>query len=299
MSLRLTVYAVLLATALGCGGTAQLSEPAAQGGGSDGGRASVAGSRAGNDESAVLAGAGHGGSEAHEEHAGGGAGEAGGAGEGGAPSEPLWNDDTQRIELECFGFFAGFATFRADRAQLSEAQIASLEELHGVPGDTYDDNDDRIHCVVTQTNGARELRKLIPNDLRGLVTSEQQQDGYRHTVLGCEFRHPYLFDQSVPLALALPANPLCVVELWGSRCNLDMSKVGTTYRVELVHCAGKPNLPKLELFGEDPDTAVAVATPPSSPGPDRTCLVLEAQVAAPSVGRIVFSFGSDYQLRFY
>jgi hypothetical protein len=287
---------------MGCGGVAQRSQPAPEGNVAGGGSASVVSGGSDNEPDSGSAGR-LGSSDGGDIQADSGVvsdsgivSDSGSDNDAGSVPEHFWNDDTQHIEIACFGFFAGYATFRADRVQLSADQLALLANAQGVPGDKYDDNDDRIHCVVTRTDAAGQQRKFTIDQGRdsSLFAAEPRGDNnYLSTVLGCEFHAPW------PGPYAFSANPLCLHDLLvpagASSYDLDLPTPGKTYSVQLTQCAGRPIDQKLELFGGDPSTPIAIGVPPSSPGPDQVCLVLEAQVDMPIVGRLVLTPTSDWE----
>ena len=142
-----------LGVAVACSGTNEVNDPRGNGGGAGAEHvagASAAGAADGDSPDDATPG-GQGGS-AGEYNVGGDTSEGGEAGAGGAAAVHFWTDATQHIEIACFGFFDGFATFRADRSQLSAEELELLAGEVGVPGSTYDDNDDQIHCVVTASD---------------------------------------------------------------------------------------------------------------------------------------------------
>ena len=294
-----------LGVALACSATIDPNEPGANGGGA--GAAPAAGSpaagRSGEQDPPGDTGGKGGEQTVGGDTSPGGAGGAGGdtssGGAGGAASEHFWTTATQRIELSCFGFFDGFAIFRATRAELSAEQLALLTGQTGVPGSTYDDNDDQIHCVVTTSDAQAQERQFTLDrvgDLLGVgpILGEGGAAGQggepAATLLGCEFHHPFSGAQTRPFS----ANPQCVSEIWPegnvSTFRLDLARPDTPYHVELVNCTEESlGSTKVELFGTDPATPLATGVTPSDPGRDQACLVLDVRVAVPVVARLVFT----------
>lgn len=218
------------------------------------------------------------------------------AGAGGMPSVYFWTEATQHIEIECFGLFDGLAAFRADRSELSAAQLSLLAVQTGVPGSSYDGNDDQIHCWVTTTDAQGDQREFTLDDRSELIARETnlgeggaagdaEEIGF--TILGCELRHPSSIGRR-----PFSANPLCLqaisTDFKVSTFLLDLAIPGKPYRVELVHCEKESLVgTTVELFGVDPETPLATGVIPDEPGPDGSCFVLDVQVAAKVVGRLV------------
>lgn len=299
--------ALLLGVALGCNDG---DEPG--NGGMNGGTAGSPGHSGGASAGAASAGAsgsgsaGEGGSRdddtpggaGGELNVGGDASQGGEGGEGGVASVHFFTDATQHVEIACFGFFDGFATFRADRSQLSAEQLPILGAQTGVPGSTYDDNDDGIHCVATTTDAqsqnlefvvsasSQPLIEVQPSNGEGGAGGDSGQS--RASLLGCEFRSPYAADPPIS------ANALCVREIWigskDSRYSLALSTPGKSYHVELTDCTAQTlGQTTVALFGADPETPLAVGTAPTDPGPEQSCLVLDAQVELGVTGHLVFT----------
>ena len=305
-------WGIAFAIALGCSGNVERSESDMDAGGGSAhsaGASSIAGSRADDSPDDPSPGGAGGAADVQDVAGMPNAGGAGGA--GGAASVHFWTESTQHIALECFGYFDGFATFRADRAQLSSEQLELLSTEKGVPGSTYDGNDDRIHCVVTTTDARGAERQFTINDPDYLIGIADvggdagAADGPVSSLLGCEFRHPFSNHEEDH---AFSANPLCVREIWlestTSGFGLKLATAGKPYHIELVNCT-KQELGEttvVELFGADLNTPLAVGKTPDDPGPDQACLVLDAQVEAEVVGWLVFStrtsFGPIHQLTF-
>lgn len=277
--------------ALGCGGTVDTAEPVANVAGS-GARQVADPSTAGSVVGVARASGG-------ESGAGSDSGAGGEVEVGGATAVHFWSEAVRHIEIACFGYFDGFAMFRADRAQLSAAQQAQLAAQTGVPGSTYDGNDDQIHCVVTTSEASNREQRFTtgPNQM---IESTQLGEGgaggqFAASVLGCEFHQPFETgtgesENGAPFL----ANPRCVREIWlapkSGRYGLQLSTASKPYHVELIHCAQRQlGDTTVELFGEDLASPIAVASTPADPGPDQACLVLDAQVEAPVIGRLVFS----------
>ncbi len=313
---RYALGALILGVALGCNDGDELGE-----GGANAGAAGSSGHGGGAHAGAAAAGAsgagvsGEGGARdgdtpagaGGELNVGGDTSEGGEGGEGGVASVHFFTDATQHVEIACFGFFDGYATFRADRAQLSADQLELLGAQVGVPGSTYDDNDDGIHCVVTTTDARSRERQFVLGADSALIEFETSTGGAGAgagaggdsgqsdaSLLGCEFRDPFADDTAHGDHTPIPANPLCVREIWPdgteSRFPLALAMTAKPYHIELIHCTAQ-SLARttVTLFGADPETPLAVGTTPADPGPDQTCLVLDAQVDAPAVGHLVFT----------
>jgi len=306
MLVRYGLGLIVVGIALGCSEEAAPNEVAAH---------------AGEAGSVHSAGSGHESEFAGAGGIGGGyepGGHGGQAGAGGAAPVRFWTEETQRIEITCFGFSAGYAIFRADRSQLSNEQLALLAPSAGLPGSTYDSNDDGIHCVVTTTDSSEQQRQFVFDGGPGWFTSEtiRVEEGgaggeggvgevYEYPVqslLGCEFRHPSFDSERDPF----PANPFCLrpieTEAKEKRIGLELASPGR-YRVELLHCTQSSlGNPTVELFGADPETPLATGVVPDDPGADQVCVVLDAQVDAKVVGRLVIRSQSaltDFHLRFH
>jgi hypothetical protein len=302
---RIGCAVVLLQVAIGCG----TSEPTECGG-------SLAGSGSGNAAGAsghAESGGGDGtlGGTGGGLELGGDAGAAGEAGAGGAAAVQFWTDATQHIEIACFGFTLGYAQFRAHRAQLSAEQLTLLARQTGLPGSTYDDNDDGIHCLVT-TRDAQARERVFTIDRSSELIADEPSLGeggaagtngdgsFRITLLGCEFRSEAPEEVLGGRPPPLSANPLCVRELSPagkvSTFAFELAQADRPYHLEFVDCAGQTfaNV-KVELFGADPSTPLAVGAAPAEPGPNQSCLELDAQVAAPVVAHLVFTSPSLYE----
>ena len=284
---------LLLAVGLGCSGTNE-SDDSAGNAGRAGSAPSAGSSAAGVSGEGGSLGPGGAGGTGGEPNVGGDTSE---GGEGGAAPVHFWTEAVQHIKIECFGFIEGYATFRADRTELSAAQRELLASQTGTPGSTYDDNDDAIHCVVTTTDARERQRRFVIDEDSALIGHEVSygeggaagaSGEFVSNVLGCEFHGDFPNDQ--PFA----ANPRCLrgFSLGGavSTIRLALTTPGKPYHIELVHCtqqylAGTT----VELFGADPETPLATGSTPDDPGPDQACLMLDAQVEAKVVGRLVFS----------
>jgi len=284
---------LLLAVGLGCTGINE-SDDSAGNAGRAGSAPSAGSSAAGVSGEGGSLGPGGAGGTGGEPNVGGDTSE---GGEGAAAPVHFWTPAVQHIEIECFGFVAGYATFRADRTELGAAQLELLASQTGTPGSTYDDNDDQIHCVVTTTEARERQRRFIIDEDSALIGREAS-DGEGgaagasgelvSTVLGCEFHSDFPNDQ--PFA----ANPRCLrgFSLGGSvsTIRLALTTPGKPYHIELVHCSEQSLAgTTVELFGADPVTPLATGSTPDDPGPDQSCLMLDAQVEAKVVGRLVFS----------
>ena len=303
---------LLLGVAIACSGTKDMNEPGDNAGGagsahSAGAPAAGASNEAGSADDTTPGGAGGTGGQLNS----GGIGGIGGI--GGVASVQFWTEATQHVEIACFGFFDGFATFHADRAQLNAEQLALLANQTGVPGSTYDDNDDQIHCVVTTSDAEEHERQFTidgTSDLIGPATNIAGEGGEGgeggaepvdypvEAVLGCEFHHPFANGAGWG-QYPFSADPLCVRKLWAdgksSSFGLDLAVAGKPYHIELIHCSQKPTGDMtIQLFGADPETPLASGVAPADdPGPDNACLVLDAQVEASVVARLVFSSPSS------
>lgn len=295
---------LLITVAFACSESKDVNEPRGNAGAGGSPQSAGASGEAGEADPTDLGGAGGdtspggAGGDTAPGGAGGDLDMGGEGGAGGVASVQFWTPTTKHIEIACFGFFDGFATFRADRAELSTEQVALLARQTGVPGSTYDDNDDQIHCVVTTRDAAQHEHQFTiagnseligpPPDFAGIggEGGEGSVDYPMAAVLGCEFHHP--FNGPPPFL----ANPFCVREMPDSRePELELATPGKPYHVELIHC-GQQSIgdTTLQLFGADPNTPLATGvTPPDGPGPDDACLVLDAQVQAPTVGHLVFN----------
>lgn len=295
MTLRLATSLTLLGIALGCSGTVETHDAGPVSANAAGANATGASFAGGSDDAGLpddQTGAGAGGVAEQ-------ANENGGGSSGGVAAVRFWTEATQHIELVCFGFIAGEAMFRADRAELSVEQLQLLASHTGLPGSTYDDNDDAIHCVVTTTDAQNQQAQFTIEGRYSSLISDEPIFGEGgaagdvvddvQTVLGCEFR-----DQFTTGGRPIPANPLCVQsiapDVGTTRFGLDLAIPGKPYHIELVHCTPKGlEGTTVELFGTDPATPIATGVTPDNPGRDRACLVFDVQVAAPIVGRLVFN----------
>lgn len=300
---RIVCGVVLLQLAIACG----TSESNECGGSLAGGGSGNAAGASGHAESGAGGGAlgGTGG------ELGGDAGAGGEAGTGGAAGVQFWTDATQHIEIACFGFGLGYAQFRAERAQLSVEQLTLLARQTGLPGSTDDSNDDGIHCLVTTRDAQARQRVFTigrPSELiadepslgEGGAAGTNGDGSFRTTLLGCEFRSEAPEEVLGGRPPPLSANPLCVRELSPdgkvSTFAFDLAQANRPYHLQFVDCAGQSfaNV-KVELFGADPSTPLAVGAAPAEPGADQSCLELDAQVAAPAVARLVFTSPSLYE----
>jgi hypothetical protein len=252
---------------LGCGSTAPSSGTSGGAGGANVAQAGGAGS-AGSDASEAGAGQGGGAGEAGAETAGQG-------GEAGAGA--LWNEHSQHVELDCFGFFVGSMLFSADRAKLSRGQLQALENLSRIPPGNC--GSDGLGCNVAVTND------------RGRVT---HYDAIEHgfceeaiaplrAELGCK-----LARESADL---LAPSTGCFHGLHASQGavhqQLSLPEAHRSYRVELAYCARGSFT--LELLGPDSSVPLAVGMPVIDPGGRGICIALDVEVEAPMIADLVIT----------
>src|SRR4051812_8325909 len=166
MAYRVAGGLLLITMAIACSESKDVNDPGGNVGGGGSAHSAGASGEAGEADPITLGGAGGdtapggAGGDTAPGGAGGDLNLGGEGGAGGVASVQFWTPATQHIEIACFGYFDGFATFRADRAELSAEQVVLLAKQTGVPGSTYDGNDDQIHCVVTTTDTAEHERKF-------------------------------------------------------------------------------------------------------------------------------------------
>ncbi|MES1173322.1 MAG: hypothetical protein ABUL62_03260 [Myxococcales bacterium] len=74
---------------------------------------------------------------------------------------------------------------------------------------------------------------------------------------------------------------------------LNLATSGKAYRIELEDCFDTPT--KVELYGSDPSTPLAIGAAPVDPGPHHVCRALEIQIDAPVTGRLILTDPGDGQ----
>lgn len=206
---------------------------------------------------------------------------------------PFWTTETQQIELDCFGPGEGRAIFRSSREDLDASQVQQLLGARALPGKIPRGSDDSLRCAVTTSDSQGQHDFTIIGGGTGVFS--YPSPGVI-SLLGCELSEAWPENAAgAPYPLSpIPASPHCVREVYPdplpASFSLNLAAAGRAYHIELIRCADQKFPPsKVELFGADPTTPLAVAVPPADPGSDRSCFALDVTVDAPMVAHLVIS----------
>lgn len=233
------------------------------------------------------------------------AGEAGSAGEAGTGAVPdlPWNEHSQHIELDCFGFFQGPMLFSADRDQLSVAQLALVEDLRRTEPSEAPCSSDPLNCDVAITSDEGIVTHYRANESDAACYGEAKPALLRASVdalldsVDCKFA----FDETRPLSPSIGcfhgmrfASPL--------HQPLLLLEANRSYHVEIDYWGETPVT--LELFGTDSSQPLAVGAPTETPGPRGSRFVtLDVEVEAPLIADLVITpkaaVDNDFYLNFH
>ncbi|HYP75978.1 MAG TPA: hypothetical protein VER12_08490 [Polyangiaceae bacterium] len=218
---------------------------------------------------------------------GGRAGEAGAAGVAGEAGttgliDHPWNEHSQHLEVDCFGFFSGSMRFSAARADLSSEQLLALEKLEPRPATGCSSDSLECNLVITDAQGdVTEFNGAEYGFCDDYVIPLTEE-------LGCKFAK-----YSAP---ALPPSSGCLHGFYSSGARvieqpLMLAEANRTYHVELDECSASTRSGRVtvSLRGDEPSPPLAVGMPVSDPGARGTCLAFDVEVQAPVTATLVIT----------
>lgn len=223
----------------------------------------------------------------------------------GCSNEGPWAAQSRQVELTCGSFFEGSERFRATRDQLSAEQLALLGNLKIADANTKCE-EDGFGCTLRITDDSGGQQSYVVDQDDAFCESHDIPLEYSSV-------DPFLKTVDCRMSKA-PADTVgpdarCFQGLFFTGQpfteQLQVTDPAHTYHVEIDQCSDPSRAGKVsvQLFDAS-QNLIGTGTPPSTPGPDGTCLQLDVTVpSAQTISMVVTpssDFGpGDYSFRFY